>query len=75
MDQQRNYIYYDHTTSLCHECLRPVSAKIVFQDGKVLMKKNCPDHGFKESGKAFLLSGLLILVVGFSACFGIASLF
>jgi hypothetical protein len=52
-----------------------VSAKIVFQDGKVLMKKNCPDHGFMESGKAFLLSGLLILVVGFSACFGIASLF
>ena len=29
----------------------------------------------KESGKAFLLSGLLILVVGFSACFGVASLF
>jgi hypothetical protein len=28
-----------------------------------------------ESGRAFLLSALLVLVVGFSACFGIASLF
>lgn len=49
MEQQRNYIYYDHTTSLCHHCLRPISAKIVFQNGMVLMKKNCPDHGFMES--------------------------
>lgn len=49
MEQMRNYIYYDHTTSLCHECLRPVSAKIVFEDNQVRMKKNCPEHGFMES--------------------------
>jgi hypothetical protein len=29
----------------------------------------------KESGRAFLLSGLLVLLVGFSACWGVASLF
>lgn len=45
----RNYIYYDHTTSLCHHCHRPVSAKIVFEDNVVKMKKNCPEHGFMES--------------------------
>ena len=49
MEHNRNYIYYDHTTSLCHTCLRPVSAKIVFEDGKVMMKKHCPEHGFMQS--------------------------
>lgn len=29
----------------------------------------------KEEGRAYLLSSLLVLVIGFSACFGIASLF
>jgi 7,8-dihydro-6-hydroxymethylpterin dimethyltransferase len=49
MQNTRNYIYYDHTSSLCHICHRPVSAKIVFEDEKVLMKKNCPEHGFQQS--------------------------
>lgn len=29
----------------------------------------------KQSGQAYLLSGVLVLIVGFSACFGVASLF
>jgi Na+/H+ antiporter NhaC len=29
----------------------------------------------KEDGRAYLLSSLLVLVVGFSACFGLGSLF
>lgn len=45
---ERNYIYYDFTTSLCHECLRRVDAKIVFQDEKVYMQKRCPEHGFSK---------------------------
>jgi len=49
MQATRDYIYYDHTTSLCHTCLRPVNAKIVFEDDVVKMKKNCPEHGFMES--------------------------
>ena len=39
------YTYYDFTLSLCPDCLRRIEAKIVFEDGKVWMRKRCPDHG------------------------------
>lgn len=42
---EKNYTYYDFTLSLCPECLRRVDAKIVFEDEKVYMLKNCPEHG------------------------------
>lgn len=41
----RDYIYYDYTKSLCPTCLELVDAKIVFQDEKVFMLKNCKTHG------------------------------
>ncbi|MEQ7799042.1 radical SAM protein [Pedobacter sp. ASV1-7] len=41
----RDYIYYDYTKSLCPECLMLCDAKIVFQDEKVFMLKNCRAHG------------------------------
>ena len=48
MSNTRNYIYYDHTISLCIECHRQVSAKIIFEDGKVFMTKTCREHGFQK---------------------------
>ena len=45
---ERNYVYYDYTISLCHECLKRIDAKIVFQDDKVYMHKRCPEHGFSK---------------------------
>ncbi len=42
---ERDYIYYDYTTSICHECLERVDAKIVFQNEKVYMLKRCKEHG------------------------------
>lgn len=45
---ERSWIYYDYTISLCSKCLRRVSAKIVFEDSKVFMIKNCPDHGMEK---------------------------
>jgi len=33
------------TTSLCHECLKPIEATIYEKDGQVWMAKRCPDHG------------------------------
>ncbi len=33
------------TRSLCPECLKVVPATIFEQDGKVMMEKECPDHG------------------------------
>ena len=41
----RSYTYYDYTLSLCPECLKRVDAKIVFENDKVYMLKNCPEHG------------------------------
>lgn len=45
MVNTRDYIYYDYTKSLCPECLMLCDAKIVFQDAKVFMLKNCKTHG------------------------------
>jgi uncharacterized radical SAM superfamily Fe-S cluster-containing enzyme len=44
----RPYIYYDFTLSLCPVCLKRVDAKIVFEDNKVFMLKNCSEHGFQK---------------------------
>lgn len=44
----RPYTYYDFTISLCSTCLKRVDAKIVFEDGKVYMLKNCKKHGFEK---------------------------
>jgi 7,8-dihydro-6-hydroxymethylpterin dimethyltransferase len=41
----RPYTYYDFTLSICSVCLKRVDAKIVFQDEKVFMLKNCDEHG------------------------------
>ncbi|BDS12657.1 radical SAM protein [Aureispira anguillae] len=41
----RNYIYYDHTQSLCNECHRTINAKIIFENEKVYLSKYCPTHG------------------------------
>ncbi len=45
---ERPYIYYDFTLSICSTCLRRVDAKIVFEDDKVYMLKNCRQHGFEK---------------------------
>ncbi len=45
---ERPYIYYDFTLSICSTCLRRVDAKIVFENDKVYMLKNCPHHGFEK---------------------------
>lgn len=49
MPEERSYIYYDYTVSLCPECLRKVDAKIIFEDGQVFMTKRCPEHGYQKS--------------------------
>ena len=45
---QRNYIYYDHTISLCNECHKQISAKIIFENEKVYLTKTCKEHGFQK---------------------------
>ncbi len=48
MTQTRDYIYYDHTISLCNVCHRKVDAKIIFEGDKVFMTKRCHEHGFQK---------------------------
>jgi uncharacterized radical SAM superfamily Fe-S cluster-containing enzyme len=48
MENKRDYIYYDHTISLCIECHRQLSAKIIFENGKVYLIKTCKEHGFQK---------------------------
>lgn len=45
---ERPYIFYELTNSLCSLCLRKVEAKIVFQDEKVYMIKTCLEHGIEK---------------------------
>jgi uncharacterized radical SAM superfamily Fe-S cluster-containing enzyme len=33
------------TKSLCPECLKPLEAEVYEEDGKIRIKKECPDHG------------------------------
>ena len=36
------------TQSLCPECAGIIDATIIERDGKVMMEKNCPEHGYFE---------------------------
>jgi uncharacterized radical SAM superfamily Fe-S cluster-containing enzyme len=42
------YDFLECTTSLCPECLKKVPAKIVARDGRVCIRKHCPQHGQQE---------------------------
>ncbi len=44
-DRVRPYLFYDVAVSICSTCLRRVEGKIVFEDGRVLLLKHCPEHG------------------------------
>lgn len=47
-DRVRPYLFYDTVISICTECFRKVEGKILFQDGKVLLVKRCPEHGYEK---------------------------
>jgi hypothetical protein len=44
----RDYLFYELTSSLCATCLRKVEAKVVIQGENVFMLKRCPEHGFAK---------------------------
>lgn len=44
----RDYLFLDITTSICGICMRKVEAKIIQQDGRVVMRKWCPEHKFQN---------------------------
>src|SRR6266508_4397348 len=42
-------IFWELTRSICPECKRVIDAQIRLRDGKVFMRKRCPDHGWFEA--------------------------
>jgi 7,8-dihydro-6-hydroxymethylpterin dimethyltransferase len=44
-----DYVFHELTRSICPECRRPIDAQIVLRDGKVYMRKRCPEHGRFEA--------------------------
>ncbi|EPX57518.1 Molybdenum cofactor biosynthesis protein MoaA [Cystobacter fuscus DSM 2262] len=47
-DRVRPYLFYDTAISICSTCYQRVEGKILFADGKVLLQKRCPRHGFER---------------------------
>jgi len=45
---ERPYIFFELTNSLCAECLRKVEAKVVIQDQRVYLLKQCSEHGAQK---------------------------
>lgn len=41
----RDYLFFELTTSLCATCLRRVEAKVLIQGERVYLQKWCPTHG------------------------------
>jgi uncharacterized radical SAM superfamily Fe-S cluster-containing enzyme len=41
----RPYLFFELTNSVCSTCLEKIEAKIVFQDERVYLLKNCLKHG------------------------------
>jgi uncharacterized radical SAM superfamily Fe-S cluster-containing enzyme len=41
----RDYLFFELTNSICSRCLEKVEAKVIFQDGKVFLWKECFEHG------------------------------
>ena len=44
-----DYIFYELTRSVCPKCLDTIDAQILLKDGRVVMRKRCPAHGWFES--------------------------
>ncbi|MGH2522154.1 MAG: radical SAM protein, partial [Anaerolineales bacterium] len=45
----RPEIFWEFTRSLCPECKKVIDAHILLRDGKVIMRKRCPEHGRFEA--------------------------
>ena len=47
--QTADHIFYSLTRSICPHCRKVIDAQILLKDGRVIMRKRCPDHGWMES--------------------------
>ena len=47
--REANYVFYELTRSICPVCRDTVDAQILIQEGRVIMRKRCPTHGWFEA--------------------------
>lgn len=47
--RERREILWETTRSLCPECRRVIDATVLLRDGRVVMRKRCPQHGWIEA--------------------------
>ncbi|MFC4779525.1 radical SAM protein [Paenibacillus sp. GCM10023252] len=45
MAQNRPYLFYELTNSICSKCMRKVEAKVIIENDKVYLQKYCGRHG------------------------------
>ena len=45
LKKDADHVFYELTRSICPECRRVIDAQVLLRDGKVFMRKRCPDHG------------------------------
>ena len=46
---EKDYIFYQETTSLCPECLQRIPAKAIIKNNQLWLRKQCPQHGAQEA--------------------------
>jgi 7,8-dihydro-6-hydroxymethylpterin dimethyltransferase len=44
-----DHVFHELTRSVCPDCRRVIDAQVLLRDGKVFMRKRCPDHGLFEA--------------------------
>jgi 7,8-dihydro-6-hydroxymethylpterin dimethyltransferase len=47
--READYVFYELTRSICPICRATVDAQIRLKDGRVIMRKRCPSHGWFEA--------------------------
>ncbi len=47
--QERGEILWELTRSICPECHKLIDARVVFREGKVYLRKYCPEHGMFQA--------------------------
>ena len=45
MKMDADHVFHELTRSICPECRRLIDAQVLLRDGKVFMRKRCPEHG------------------------------
>ena len=44
-----DFIFHELTRSICPDCRRLIDAQVILRDGKVVMRKRCPEHSWFEA--------------------------